>query len=64
MTLAHEAAPLTGRAAARELETRHLAEQCTKAARTVADHAVDVTDCRLLLEMLGLTADPQEVAAH
>ncbi len=57
MTLAHEAAPTTGRiAAAREIEFLHNAEQCGKAARTVADHADDVADCQRLLEMLGLDA--------
>lgn len=56
MTLAHEAAPVIGRAAAREQESRHHAHQCAKAMRTVADHATDASDCRDLLEMLGLDA--------
>ncbi|MGW5054227.1 hypothetical protein [Actinokineospora sp. NPDC004072] len=56
MTLAHDAAPVTGRAAAREQETRHHARACAQAMRTVADHATDATDCRLLLDMLGLDA--------
>jgi hypothetical protein len=55
MTLAHDI-PVIGRAAAREQETKHHAEQCSRAMRTVADHAVDVGDCRELLEMLGLDA--------
>ena len=55
MTLAHEAAPTVGRiAAAREIESLHNAEQCQRAARTVADHAADATDCLQLLQMLGL----------
>ncbi|WP_156753946.1 hypothetical protein [Actinokineospora pegani] len=54
MTLAHEA-PVTGRiAAAKEIELQHNAEQCSRAARTVADHAWDAQDCSVLLEMLGL----------
>ncbi|GAA4439516.1 hypothetical protein GCM10023148_46590 [Actinokineospora soli] len=56
MTLAHEVAPVIGRAAVREQETRHHALQCAKAMRTVADHATDASDCRELLEMLGLDA--------
>jgi len=56
MTLAHEA-PVTGRiAAAKEIESLHNAEQCGRAARTVADHAADAEDCLFLLEMLGLDA--------
>jgi len=59
MTLAHEAAPITGRiAAARQLESLHNAEQCHRAARTVADHAWDAMDCAQLLDMLGL--DPNQ----
>ncbi|MGQ0837662.1 hypothetical protein [Actinokineospora sp.] len=55
MTLAHDAGPAVSRiAAAREVESMHMAEQCSKAARTVADHAADVADCLHLLEMLGL----------
>lgn len=56
MTLAQEVVPVIGRAAAREQETRHHAQQCAKAMRTVADHANDATDCATLLEMLGLDA--------
>jgi hypothetical protein len=59
MTLAQEA-PTVGRiAAAREIESMHNAEQCHRAARTVADHAADAADCLQLLEMLGL--DPETV---
>ncbi|MFC7613139.1 hypothetical protein ACFQV2_05390 [Actinokineospora soli] len=47
---------MIGRAAVREQETRHHALQCAKAMRTVADHATDASDCRELLEMLGLDA--------
>jgi len=36
----------------------HIAAQDGRAARTVATHARDVDDCRLLLEMLGLDATP------
>ncbi|GAA2972314.1 hypothetical protein GCM10010483_15560 [Actinokineospora diospyrosa] len=32
----------------------HNAEQCSKAARTVADHSSDAADCLRLLDMLGL----------
>ena len=32
----------------------------TRAARTVAGRAVDAEDCRLLLEMLGLTIGPPQ----
>ncbi|GGS12774.1 MULTISPECIES: hypothetical protein [Actinokineospora] len=60
MTLAHETAPVIGRAAAREQETRHHAEACAKAMLTVADHATDATDCKLLLEMLGLDTANRE----
>ncbi|WP_018684102.1 hypothetical protein [Actinokineospora enzanensis] len=57
MTLAQKTAPSPGRiVAAREVETLHNAEQCSKAARTVADHASDAADCQRLLEMLGLDA--------
>ncbi|WP_035307289.1 hypothetical protein [Actinokineospora inagensis] len=41
-------------AAAREVESLHNAEQCSRAARTVADHAADAADCSRLLDMLGL----------
>ncbi|WP_253890612.1 hypothetical protein [Actinokineospora diospyrosa] len=41
-------------AAAREVESMHNAEQCSKAARTVADHSSDAADCLRLLDMLGL----------
>ncbi len=35
------------------------AEQRVQAARTVADHSLDVSDCRELLSMLGLhSSDP------
>lgn len=56
MTLAHEAVPVIGRAAVREQETRHHAKQCAQAMRTVADHATDASDCKTLLDMLGLDA--------
>lgn len=56
MTLAHEVVPVIGRAAAREQENRHHAKQCAAAMRTVADHANDASDCRELLDMLGLDA--------
>ncbi|HVK21181.1 MAG TPA: hypothetical protein VM677_07460 [Actinokineospora sp.] len=63
MTLAHELAPTVGRiAAAREIESIHNAEQCHRAARTVADHAADAQDCLRLLEMLGL--DPSTVKSY
>ncbi|GLZ40511.1 hypothetical protein [Actinokineospora sp. NBRC 105648] len=55
MTLAQQAVPSPGRiAAAREIESLHNAEQCSRAARTVADHADDAADCQRLLDMLGL----------
>ncbi|MDQ3578196.1 MAG: hypothetical protein M3443_11475 [Actinomycetota bacterium] len=58
MTLAHDAGPTSGRiAASREIQSIHIAEQCSKAARTVADHASGVDDCKLLLEMLGLDSE-------
>ncbi|PPK63443.1 hypothetical protein V5P93_001054 [Actinokineospora auranticolor] len=57
MTLAQTTAASPGRiAAAREIESLHNAEQCSKAVRTVADHAADAADCQRLLEMLGLDA--------
>jgi hypothetical protein len=33
------------------------ADQDARTARTVAEHATDAQDCRLLLEMLGLKLD-------
>jgi len=45
-----------GSARAREAEEVHSAGERTGAARTVAGHAVDVEDCAMLLEMLGLDA--------
>jgi hypothetical protein len=37
-------------------DARHAA-QSARTARTVAEHATDAQDCRLLLEMLGLRLD-------
>ena len=39
-----------------EEEERHAATERTQAARTVAGHAMDASDCRRLLSMLGLDA--------
>jgi hypothetical protein len=41
---------------ARAVEQAHSAVQNARAARTVAGHAADATDCVQLLEMLGLDA--------
>jgi len=57
MTWARHASPTLeqGRfAEARASEKQHYAVQNRKAARTVACHAADVTDCANLLAMLGL----------
>lgn len=41
---------------AHAVEQAHSAVQNARAARTVAEHAADATDCGELLEMLGLDA--------
>jgi hypothetical protein len=39
-----------------DVDARHAAQNA-RTARTVAEHATDVDDCRLLLDMLGLRLD-------
>ena len=59
MTLARNASTKPGKghfAEARAREQISDAIQNGKAARTVADHAVDAQDCKDLLAMLGLKA--------
>ena len=41
---------------AHAVEQAHSAVQNARAARTVAGHAADATDCEQLLDMLGLDA--------
>ncbi len=41
----------------RAAEERHAVRERAMAARTVAGHAVDAADCRMLLSLLGLDAD-------
>jgi hypothetical protein len=59
MTLARHSRSKPERGRFAEARASGLAQeaiQCSRAAHTVADHAVDAEDCKELLAMLGLTA--------